>query len=378
MHFHHQRCLLAVALATYPLFSCCASPVDLDLDDICTAGQSCGIDLLQRRSTKVVSQEAARQVGKQAISAATEDRQVGDEDVSSVLNHSFSVADILENVRGLEGRVHDLPKRVNPFFGHGPIINSTPRHAKVAAYGQPPFARTLANWGMTNTSTGIHLYIPPRKHRLAVSDAHGRYVFAGDFTRWTFHSRVHMSEARTGKMLVEITRRNDELHETWEIGQWFPICPSQAKYETTRRGDVYPYARLTKKMTLFSSENATYDVDLYNCDGSFTHYWRIQDEMRPGTEDVVKHVLAVYEPANDSAIGILTQPAIEESNNGVNCYVAGGEDAALFAAVSIILHKRMDDYIKNDAQFTMWIVAAFCILGPIFALVVRHVATQYL
>jgi len=325
-----------------------------------------------------MSQETAHQVGKQGISAAMEERQVGGEDVISVSNHNSSVADILKDARGLDVPVHYVPKLVKPFLGHGPVMNSTPQHVKLAAYGQPPFARTLTNWGMTNSSTGIHLYMAPRKHRLTVSDAHGTPVFVGDFTRWTFHSRVHMSEARTGKMLVEISRRNDRISETWEIGQWFPICPSQAKYETVRRGNVYPYARLTKILMLFSNSHATYDVELYNCDGSLTHYWRIQDDMQAGTEDVVKHVLAVYEPATDTAIGIITQPEIEERHNGVNCYVAGGEDSALFAAVSVLLHKRMDDYDKDDAQFTMWVVAGFCILGPIFALLVRHLATQYL
>lgn len=377
MHFHCQSRLLVVAFMMGLPFSTCASPAALDVDDICADGQSCGLELLQRRSTKVMSQETVHQVEKQGISAAIQEHQVGDEDVSSVVNHNFSVTDRVENAHGLDSHWHIVPKKVSPFLGHGPVMNSSPQHWKIAPYGHPPFARTLANWVKANASTGIHLYMPTNRHRLAVSDAHGDYVFVGDFTKYSWHSRVHMSEAHTGKMLVEMTRRNEALREIWEIGQWFPICPSQGKYESTRRGDVYPYARLTKRLRM-ADKDASYDVELYNCNGSLTHLWSIHDEMLPGTEDVMKHVLMVFETANRSAIGVITQPLIEERHNGVNCYVADGEDLLLFAAVSMIFHARMDDYVQNDAQLTMWTVLGFCILGPIFALLVRHCAQKSL
>eukprot|EP00930_Biecheleria_cincta_P029300 TRINITY_DN20396_c0_g1_i1.p1 TRINITY_DN20396_c0_g1~~TRINITY_DN20396_c0_g1_i1.p1 ORF type:complete len:373 (-),score=39.86 TRINITY_DN20396_c0_g1_i1:335-1453(-) len=372
MYFSHQQWLLAVALLTGSPFSICAAPADLDIDDLCSAGQSCGLDLLQRRSSKVMSQEAVRQVEKQAINATMEEHLVGDEDVSSGLNHDLTVTDRTE----WSSRVK-APKWVKPFLGHGPVINSTPKNLKMTSYGHPPFARTLANWSMANASTGIRLYMPPRKHRLAVSDDHGDYLFVADFTKFSFNFRVHMSEARTGKMLAEITRRNDALHEIWEIGQWFPICPSQEKYETTTRGDVYPYARLTKLLRM-ADENASYDVELYNCDGSLSDYWHIQDKMLPGTEDVMMHVLAVHESANHLRVGVLTQEKIEERQDGVNCYIAGGEDTALAAAVSIILNERMAAYQANDAQLTLRVVIAFCIAGPIFAWLATRIASKYL
>lgn len=299
---------------------------ELELDDACLAG-TCELDLLQRRGAKLTVEKSEKTGYK------GNETESGNETVSG--NESES-----GNMSGQgEAAAHDS---FAPLYGQGPAVQSYP-HIQLAPWGHPPPGPVLANGLVTRGISGVHVrrnMLSVTGHDLTVSDDHGGYMYGSEGNFFTLHSRTHMYEARTGRPLAEITSPIFHIHRKYEIGQlYFPICPGQSKYESTSLGDVYPFARITKRLlTMY----AHYDVERYNCDGSLTPLWEVKSTHWAS----MKVHYTVTESGSSYPIGTIDQPSMFQLTANYDSYVSANEDLTLFAAVTII----MDMSILKDEK----------------------------
>jgi len=167
---------------------------------------------------------------------------------------------------------------------------------------------------------------------LTISNPSGQYVYATRGDLFTWHAHTHVYAAPSHKQLAVLTKVLFSFHRCYEVASYSPVCSSQTPQH--EQGDfeqpLYQFARLTK----FIFALYTYwDVEVKNCDGSWTTVWRVQSRYWIAW----KYNYDIIELSSNRRIGTIDQSYYFSFAANYDVFGAPGTDHLLMAVAAVFM-----------------------------------------
>lgn len=167
---------------------------------------------------------------------------------------------------------------------------------------------------------------------LTISNPSGQYVYAtrGDLFSW--HGHTNVFAAPSSKQLAVLTKVLFSFHKCYEIASYTPVCPSQTPQD--EKGDLeqplYQFARLTE---LIFTWYTYWDVEIKNCDGSWTRIWSVQSRYWIA----LKYNYDIIEISGNRRIGTIDQSYYFSFSANYDVFGAPGVDNLLVAVATVFM-----------------------------------------